>query len=170
MAKNRVLTEGCFDFTVRRIVDQNFPDVSLATAQVDVTASTVLVNATGMTTDSLSLSAAGTYRFRVNLSTTAGASGGIKVAFKQSVASMLTSMECVARGFTASAVAVQRVTSATDAASLFAQTAAVINVELEGVFVTALPGSIQLQFAQNASDAAATSVFVSSQMMITRVA
>lgn len=167
MAKNRVLYEGALTADDRLAMNQNFSDVALTTAQVDVTSSTTLVNSTGMVTGTLV--AGRTYRFKINLSTTTGASGGLKVGLKFGTASMLTSIESVARGFTASAVAVQHSTTATDAASLFASTTAVINLEIEGTLVVALAGTLQLQFAQNASDGTATSVYVGSSMILTEV-
>lgn len=168
MAKDRVITAGTFDDSVRRIVDRNFSDVSLATAQTDVTSSTVLVNATGLTTDTISLTP-GTYKFVINLSTVTGASGGIKIGLKQNNGLTLTSIESVAKGFTASAVAVQHSTTATDAASLFASTTLVIKAEICGTMVIATAGSIQLQFAQNVSDSTTTSVYLGSRMEFTRI-
>ena len=172
MAKNRVINEGAFDSTVRRIVNQNFPDVSLCTTQFDAvtgTTGTTLTNVVGMTTDLLSM-VPGTYRFRIHLSTVATVNCGLKVGLKQNNGLTLTSMESVAKGFTASAVAVQHVTSATDAASLFASTTAVLECVIEGTFVVATSGSLQLQAAQNAAHADTTSVYTGSYMEITRVA
>lgn len=168
MAKDRVLTVGTFDDTVRRVVDRNFSDISLCSTQTDVTSSTTLINVTGMTTDLISLTA-GTYKFDVKLSGTAGASGGWKLGFKQNNGLTLTSIESNAKGYTASAVAVQHSTTATDAASLFAQTAAVIACDITGTMVIATGGTIQLQFAQNASDGTACSIYLGSRMEFTRI-
>lgn len=168
MAKDRVLESGSFHDGIRRIVDRNFSDISLCTAQVDVTSSTTLVDCTGLTTDGISL-APGTYKFAAFLAGTAGASGGLKVAFKQNNSLTLTSIEATGIGYTASAVAVQHTTTATDAASLFAQTAAVIFCKIFGTLVVATAGTIQLQFAQNASNGTATSIYVGSRMEFTRI-
>lgn len=166
MTINSVQNEGVLDRSTRLIINNNFDDVANATAQTDVTSSTTLANVTGLVTETLS---PGSYRFRVVLSTTANSAGGIKVAFKFGTASMLTSIEAVAKAFTASAVAVARANTATDQASLIASTAAVIGVEVEGILVVAASGTLQLQMAQNASNAAATSVYTNSQMIFTRI-
>lgn len=166
MAKNIVRFEGALAADTRAIINNNLSDVALSTAQVDVTSSTTLVNATGMVTDEL---APGTYRFRIHLSTTANAAGGLKVGLKFGTPSMLTSIESSSRAFTASAVAVSRVTTATDAASLIASTSAVINAVIEGTLVVAVAGTLQVQFAQNASNAAATSVYAGSYLEFNRV-
>lgn len=168
MAKDRVTEVGAFHDGIRRTVDRNFSDVSLTTAQVDVTSSTTLVDCTGLTTDAFSLTP-GTYKFIAYLAGTSGASGGLKVAFKQNNGLTLTSIEATGVGFTASAVAVQHTTTATDAASLFAQTAAVIYCKLIGTMVVATAGTMQLQFAQNASNGTATSIYVGSRLEFTRV-
>lgn len=171
MAKDRVLTEGCFDSTVRRIVDRNFSDVSLCTTQFDAVTGTTgatLTNVVGMATDSISLTA-GTYRFVINLSTVATSNSGLKIGLKQNNGLTLTSIESVAKGFTASAVAVQHSTTATDAASLFASTTAVIKCEICGTMVIATAGTMQLQAAQNAAHADTTSVYVGSRMEFTRI-
>lgn len=170
MAKDRIPAglEGCFSNDIRRIVDRNLTDISLCTTQTDVTSSTTLVNVTGMATDGISL-APGTYKFDVRLAGTSGASGGWKLAFKQNNGLTLTSIEATARGTTASAIAVQHTTTATDAASLFAQTAAVIFCDITGTMVILTAGTIQLQFAQNASDGTACSIYVGSRMEFTRI-
>jgi len=166
MTKNRVLYEGALTADDRRAINQNFADVSLCNTQLDKNLDTTLADIPGMITETL---AAGTYRYRVNLGVSAGASGGTKVAFKQGTASMLTSIQNTGRGLTASAVAVQNVTSTTDQASLFAATAAHVNVELTGVVVLALPGTLQLQAAQNASNGTNTSILVNSVMEFTQI-
>lgn len=168
MAKDRVVTAGTFDDSVRRIVDRNFPDVSLCTAALTKNADTTLADITGMTTDVISL-APGTYRFSVFLATTAGASGGLKVAFKYNNGLTLTSIEATSKAFTASAVAVAHTTTTTDQTSLIANTAAVIKGEIDGTMVIATAGSIQLQAAQNASNGTDTVILVGSRMEFTRV-
>ena len=110
-----------------------------------------------------------TYRFMIHLAGVATANSGLKVGLKQGTASMLTSIESIARGFTASAVAVQHSTTATDAASLFASTSAVINCIIEGTVVVATAGTLQVQAAQNASHADTTSVYLGSYMTFTKV-
>lgn len=172
MAKNRILGEGAFDFTARRTCDQNFSDVSLCTTQFDAVTGTTgatLTNVVGMTTDAFSM-VPGTFRFQIHLAGTATANCGLKVGLKQNNGLTLTSIESTARGFTASGVVVQHSTTATDAATLFGSTTAVINCAIEGTMVVATAGTLQLQAAQNAAHADTTSVYVGSYMTITRVA
>lgn len=169
MAKNRVLYEGALTQDTRFTINENFADVSLCTTQFDAVTGTTgatLTNVVGMVTGSLS---AGTYRFKINLAGIATANSGLKVGLKFGTASMLTSIESTAKGFTASAVAVQHSTTATDAASLFASTTAVINCVLEGTLVIAIAGTLQLQAAQNAAHADTTSVYVGSHMEFTKI-
>lgn len=171
MAKDRVTESGCFSDPVRRIIDRNFADVSLCTTQFDAVTGTTgatLTNVVGMTTDAFSLTA-GTYRFSIHLPGVATANSGLKVGLKQNNGLTLTSIESTAKGFTASAVAVQHSTTATDAASLFASTTAVIKCEIEGTMVIATAGTIQLQAAQNAAHADTTSVYSGARMEFIRV-
>lgn len=171
MSKNRILYEGALEAGARKIINENFSDVSVCSTQFDAVTSTTgatLTNVVGLVTDSISI-AAGTYRFYIHLSTVATANSGLKVGLKFGTASMLTSIESAARGFTASAVAVQHSTTATDAASLFASTTAVINCIIEGTMVVALAGTLQLQAAQNAAHADTTSVYVGSYMTFTKI-
>ena len=84
MAKNRVLTEGAFDYTVRKTVNENFSDVSLCTTQFDAvtgTTGTTLTNVVGMVTDSISITP-GTYRFQINVHGVATANSGMKLGLK----------------------------------------------------------------------------------------
>lgn len=162
MAKTNLTGEGAFTSTERLAINNGFDDISYCTTQTDVTSSTTLVNITGMVTDVLQ---PGTYRFTIHLTGTSGASGGTKVAFSFGTASMLTSIEACSKAYTASAVAVTRANTATNQASLQAATAANIAVDISGVLVVAAAGTLQLQIAQNASNATATSVYANGSYM-----
>lgn len=164
--KDRVKYEGAFPQDSRDTVNRNFSDVSLCATQLDATANTTLADIPGMVTDTLR---AGTYRFAISLAGTAGASGGLKVALKQNNGLTLSSIEATAKGFAAAAVAVQHTTTTTDATSLLASTSAVIKTEIDGTFVMATDGTLQLQAAQNASNATTSSVYIGSRMEITRI-
>lgn len=169
MSKNTVKNEGALSADTRKILNDNTSDVSVASATFSATSgdtSTTLTNVAGLVTGTLE---AGTYRFMIHLAGVATANSGLKVGLKQGTASMLTSIESIARGFTASAVAVQHSTTATDAASLFASTSAVINCIIEGTVVVATAGTLQVQAAQNASHADTTSVYLGSYMTFTKV-
>jgi hypothetical protein len=141
--------------------------VAFATTQFDAVTGTTgatLTNVVGMV---LTL-AAGTYHFRLNLPGVATANSGVKYGFKYTT-TVLTSLEATGRGHTASAVAVQHTTTATDQAALFAQTAAVIDTVIEGRMVVATGGTVQLQAAQNAAHVDTTSVYVGASMTFTKV-
>lgn len=170
MTKNNVKFEGALDSGTRKIINDNMDDVSYSTAQLSVASSTTLADVTGLTTQVGELVAGARYRFYIHLIGTANAAGGIKVALKQNNGLTLTSINSSAQGFTASAVAVQTVTSTTDAASLLASTSAVIKTVIQGTFVVATAGTLQVQAAQNASNASATTVEIGSHMTVTRIA
>lgn len=159
--------EGSFTQDIRQTINNNFDDVSLCTTITTATTNTTLANITGLQTDTL---ASGTYRFNISLATTTGASGGLKIAFKQNNGLTLTAIEATAKGFTASAVAVQHTTTTTDQTSLLASTSLIIKAEIDGVFTVGIAGgNLTLQMAQNVSDGTATSVFINSRMEITRI-
>jgi hypothetical protein len=155
------------------------PDLTLAigtnltkfcTTQFDAvtgTTGTTLTNIVGLT--GFSVVASGVYRFLIEISGTSTANCGIKLGFKYTTTT-LTDLEAVGTGFTASAVACQHTTTATDQASLYAQTAAVIAVRLFGRLTINAAGTIALQAAQNAAHADTTSVYVGSSMTLSRVA
>ena len=128
--------------------------------------STTLNNVIGLT--GFVLAASGVYKYDLNLSGTAGGAGGIKIAFKYTTA-VLTNLESSAIGTTASAVACQHVTSVTDQASLFAQTAAVLNVRITGRITVNAAGTLAIQAAQNVSDGTATTIAVGSWATFTKV-
>ncbi len=143
-----------------------YPSTKFCTAQVDVGTSTALVNITGLT--GFAVVAGAVYKFEINISGTSGGSGGMKLAFKLSTTT-LTDLEAMATGFTASAVACQHTTTATDQASLYAQTAAVIGVRITGRITVNAAGTMAVQIAQNASDGTNTSAYVGSYATFTRV-
>lgn len=140
-------------------------DITSLTTQLDVTSSTTLVAATGM----VQTVVPGTYAFRVFLSGTAGASGGWKAAFKLTTA-VITSWDVTSSSATASALAVAHTTTTTDQTSLIAATTAYITGVIEGTAVIGTGGTMQLQFAQNASNGTASSLYVGSYMQFTRIA
>jgi hypothetical protein len=133
--------------------------VKYCTTQLDATTNTTLANVTGWT--GFTLIAGGVYTVEINLSGTSGGSGGLKVAFKYTTAT-LTNLDVTAQGFTASAVAVQHITSTSDQASLFAQTAAVISVRIVGRITVNVAGTLAIQAAQNASNGTTSSVYIGS--------
>lgn len=170
MAKNKVKYEGAFAQDDLRTVNDNFSDVSLCTTQFDAVTSTTgatLTNVVGLVTDVLN---PGTYRFRMNISCTATANTGIQMAVKWGTASMITSAQYTARAFTASGVVVTKGTTATDAALLLdSATGVVIQGDITGIFVVALPGTLQFQAAQHTAHSDTTSILINSSMEFTPI-
>jgi hypothetical protein len=155
------------------------PDLTLAlgtnltkfcTTQFDAvtgTTGTTLTNIVGLT--GIALVASGVYQFQINISGVSTANSGIKLGFKYTTLT-LTDMEAVGVGNTASAVATQHTTTATDQATLYAQTAAVIAVRIFGRVTVNAAGTLAVQAAQNAAHADTTSVYVGSSATFIRVA
>lgn len=110
----------------------------------------------------------GTYVYEARLQTTANASGGTKAAFKFTD-TVLGSLQNTALTASAAANTGTRTTTATDQASLVASTAANVVVVLSGTFVVTTGGSIQLQGAQNASNASATTFHAGSTFKVMKI-
>lgn len=145
-----------------------YPDITKCSTQFDAVTSTTgstLTNVVGLSQTVV----AGTYKFRVVVSGTSTGNGGIKCAFKYTTTT-LTSIEAMAKGYTASSIAVQHTTTATDQALLFDQKAAVIGIVIEGSMVVATGGTISFQAAQDTAHADTTSVYVGSTMEFVRIA
>lgn len=166
MALNRVIGEGVLTSDTRKILNDNFTDSSRVTTAFSQTSSTTLNNVVGLLTDTLQ---PGVYNVDINLITTAGASGGIKVALKWGTASMITATGFAVQANSAAATANTTFTTSTDAASILAGTAAYVSVKIKGTITVALAGTLQLQAAQNVSDATATTVAIGSTMEITPI-
>jgi hypothetical protein len=166
MAKNRVTNEGSFDYSTRKIINDNLRDISQCTTAFTQATDTSLANVVGMVSGILQ---PGDYDVDINLITTAGASGGVKVGLKWGTASMITATALTVEGKTASAIAVTTFTTSTDAASVIGATTAYVNVRVKGRITVALAGTIQLQAAQNASDGTATTVGLGSTMSFTPI-
>lgn len=134
-------------------------------ATITVNTSTTLTNLTGL----VQTVVPGTYAFRVYLVGSTGASGGWKVAFKYTT-TVVSSIQATSYAFTAAAAAVASTTTATDQASLIAATTAYTSALIEGTMVVGTGGTIQLQFAQNASDGTNSIILLGSSMTFTRIA
>lgn len=169
MTQQTILEEGSFSRSVRTVINDNFTDLyarvtpARQSANVTATENTTLANLTGL----VATLAVGTYKFRVALQCLSTANGGTKVAF---VYATPTSIQCEAKAFTASAVAVTRFTTTTSAASIVAATAANICIELEGTIVVATAGTIQVQGAQNASHTDTTTFYAGSTLEVYQIA
>lgn len=166
MAKNRVKYEGTFGADNRKVINDNIPDVSRVTTAFSQATDTNLANVVGLVTDTLQ---PGVYNVDINLITTSGASGGLKIALKWGTASMITATGLSVQALAAAGIANTTFTTSTDAASILASTAAIVGVRIRGTITVALAGTLQLQAAQNASDAAATTVALGSTMSFTAI-
>lgn len=141
-------------------------DVTRTSAAVTKNANVTYANVTGLSATVV----AGTYRFRCVLpSTVASGTGGIKYAFNYTTTA-LTSIEATGIGYTASAVAVQHTTTTTTQTDLFTQAAVVIMTILEGTMVVSTGGTIDVQMAQNTSNASDTVALVGGTMEFVRIA
>lgn len=141
-------------------------DVVRCTASVTANATQTYANVTGLTGTLV----VGTYRFRVVLpSTVASGTGGIKYAFNYTTA-VLSSIEATGIGYTASAAAVQHTTTTTTQTDIFTQAAVVIMTVLEGTFVVSTAGTIDVQMAQNTSNASNSITLIGSSFELTRIA
>jgi len=169
MTQATITNEGAFDRSIRTDINTNFTELytnrwQVARQSADVTASesTTLADLTGLS----HTLAVGTYKFKVSLQALSTANGGTKVAFSYTAP---TSLQCEAKAFTASAVAVTRTTTTTNQASLVAATVANICVELEGTLVVATAGTIQVQGAQNVSHVDTTTYYTGSTFEVFQI-
>lgn len=166
MAKNSVKYEGAFTQDTRKTINDNLPDISRVTTAFSQSSSTTLANVVGLVTDTLR---PGLYAVDINLITTAGASGGVKLALKWGTASMISATALSVQANSAAATANTTFTTSTDAASMLAGTAAYVSVRIRGTITVDVAGTIQLQAAQNVSDATATTVALGSTMSFTPI-
>lgn len=166
MAVNKIQDVGVLTDDTKKIINDNFKDISKVTTAFSQSGSTTLANVVGLVTGTLQ---PGTYDVDINLITTAGASGGVKLALKWGTASMITATALAVQANSAAATANTTFTTSTDAASMLAGTAAYVNVRIRGTVTVALAGTIQLQAAQNVSDGTATTVALGSTMSFTAI-
>ena len=169
MALNRLTQEGTVTSDARKIINDNFTDISRCTTAFLVdsgsTADT-LTNVTGLVSGTLQ---PGTYEVDINIICTATTNSGIKAALKWGTASMITTTALAVVATSASAVASTTFTTSTDASAFVGATSAYVNVRVKGIIVVALAGTIQLQAAQNASHGDDTTVSVGSTMSFTPI-
>lgn len=161
-----VSTTGTQTLTNKTITGAINTDTVRTSAAVTKNASAAYANVTGLSATVVP----GTYKFRCVLpSTVASGTGGIKYAFNYTT-TVLTSIESTSMGYTASAVAVQHTTTTTTQTDLFTQAAVVIMTVIEGTTVVGTGGTIDLQVAQNTSNASDTVALVGGSMQFTRIA
>ena len=144
----------------------NVPTITYCTTELDKTTDTALANLVGLSQTVV----AGTYLFEADLVGTAGASGGWKVAFALTTAvlsSIATSSFLYA---TTVAPVIVNNTTTTSGTTIAASTSAITNGRIWGKLVFSTGGTFALQFAQNASNGTASSIYVGSRMTLTRTA
>lgn len=162
-----------FTITIPAITDTLVTQTSVgsvkavrASASVTANATTTYANVTGLSQTVV----IGTYKFRCVLpSTVASGTGGIKYAFNYTT-TVLSAIEATGIGYTASAVAVQHTTTTTTQTDLFTQAAVVIMTVLEGTIVVSTGGTIDVQVAQNTSNASNTIALLGGTFELTRIA
>ena len=130
----------------------NVPQIARTSASVTKNASAAYANVTGLSFTVVP----GTYAFTLNLpSTVASGTGGIKYAFNYTTA-VVSVLEATGVGTTASAVATQHTTTTTTQADLYSEAAVVLNVCVTGTMVVTTGGTVDVQMAQNTSNASNT--------------
>lgn len=147
----------------KTLTDPIVTNVTRCTAQLDKTDAT-LTNITGLS----QTVAVGTYRFRYVLPTTCGGTGGTKTAFKYTT-TVVSAINYISYGYTASAVAVALGTTTTDQATHIASNTAAVSVIVEGTMTVSTGGTIALQFAENSANST-SSVLIGAYMEFTRIA
>jgi len=115
---------------------------------------------------SFAVVAGGVYIMDIYVSVTNGASGGLKLAFGGTATATLLSTDIWA--YNGTTLAAQGVINSL-ASTLVAYTGSVTTVNVTGTFVAATSGTLLLQFAQNASNATATTINAGSNFWIDRI-
>lgn len=140
-------------------------DVVRCSSTLTATSNTTLATATGL---SINLTAGATYRIRGHLYGTAAAAGGLKAQLIASNSLSLTSAEIT--GVNYNGVTTNARTTVTALAADFANSnAAYTDCEFEGTLVVNAAGTINLQAAQNTSNASSTTVLAGSFMEVRRI-
>ncbi len=122
-------------------------------AAFDVTSSTTLAAVTGLTRN---VEASRVYAFRAYLQTTANVAGGVKFAVSGTATATAISYEGVLTS--GGALVAQARSTALDGVVCASTTTTAGTCEIEGVIVVNAAGTLTIQFAQNNSDAGASSV------------
>ena len=139
------------------------PNIARTTSNFTKTSSTTLANITGL---SVNVEAAGVYKFRAVLFTTSGTSGGVKSAISGTCTATsiayVTAIKLSASGINHSAVA-----SALDTSH--GNTAIASGITIEGTITVADAGTLTVQFAQNASNGTASTVYAGSTFEVDKI-
>lgn len=131
------------------------------TTAFTATSNVTLANITGLT---VNVAAAGNYRFRAVLFTTASASGGVQAA----IAGTATATNIIYEGilYAAGAIVNQTRASALATAVGSSASATVGTIIIEGQITVNAAGTLTVQFAQNTSNASASTVLQGSTFQV----
>lgn len=149
-----------------KLPDQINDKILPCTATVTYTSNTTFSTITGLST-STNLTAGKTYMIRGHLAVVSGASGGLKLQ-TSSAALTFTSSSINVTAFNGTTVVANTTTNLTAMGSIFAQTAIITDVYIEGLVVVNAAGIFNLQAAQNVSNATSTQVLINSYLEIMR--
>ena len=137
---------------------------TVVTSQFDKTANTTLANITGL---SATLVAAKTYVFEAFMYTTSNVAGGVKFAIAGTATATSIIYECLVDDSAVLSAQTRATALGTAVGGVTAVTVAY--AVITGTIVVNAGGTLTVQFAQNASNGAASSVLVGSSFMITRI-
>ncbi len=151
--------------TGNKLSDQIYDLHVRATAQLDKTSNTTLADVTGM---SVVLQAGKAYILDGWLSTTAGASGGLKVQLVASGGLSITSGRYGAIALNGTTTVANTTVTALGT-NIVANNAVITDVDISGVLVVNAGGTLTVQAAQNTSNGTTTSVFANSYLMAKRI-
>ncbi len=138
----------------------NYAGRKRVATQFDKTSDTTLANITGL---SVTLISGRTYTFLAKLFTSSTNTGGVKVAMGGTATATAIRYDVITHD-NAAVAGQSRQTALAGAAGVTAVTAA--QVEIAGTITCNAAGTLTVQFAQNVSDAAASSVLVGSWLNI----
>lgn len=133
-------------------------------AQFDKTSNTTLSDITGM---SVTVAAAGVYSFEAILFTTSNVAGGVKAAIAGTATATAIAYEALV--FNAAALAAQTRAAALAAAVGGVTAVTVALIRISGLITVNAAGTLTVQFAQNASNGAASSVLVGSHFRVNQI-
>lgn len=166
MAKNKIRVGGALTEDILTTINENFSDYAVCTTQLDATSSTTFADVPGMESGTLE---PGVYEFNVQVGCVSTANCGIKVCFKQSVASMISQIGYMGTSQSSSGSGSMRGTTTTDQTAILTTTALALVVTVRGTLTVATAGKLKLQMAQNTSHADTASVYVGSFMKFNRI-
>lgn len=152
-------------FTNGSAIRQEIPQIqqTMVVTQFDKTSNTTLGNVTNLTAD---LAAGKTYRFEARLYTSSGSSGGVKAA----IGGTATATTIVYEGLTTDAGTTTQSRATALGTAVGAVTAVTAGyIVITGSITTDAAGTLTVQFAQNASDAATSSVLWGSTFVVTQI-